>query len=103
MQGARAHRTTPGTEAGDRGQLNLWIRGNIASQNGWYKKDKKKGPRNGSVVVPEPPMLVSLGTDYSSSALSRGATDGRFDERCRIDRQLLSEPPIGHEPVRRTS
>ena len=44
---------------GDRDRYNLWIRGD----NGWYKKYKKKnGPRNGPVIVAEPPMIVLLGT-----------------------------------------
>jgi hypothetical protein len=48
-----------GGSAGDA----LGLRGDNGNHNGWYKKDKKKkGPRNGTVVVPEPPMIVLLGT-----------------------------------------
>jgi hypothetical protein len=39
------------------------IRGDNGRHTGWYKKDKKKkGPRNGTVTVPEPPMIVLFGT-----------------------------------------
>lgn len=47
----------------DSGHSVLGLRGDNGRHTGWYKKDKKKkGPRNGAVVVPEPPMIVLLGT-----------------------------------------
>ena len=46
-------------EAGDRGQLNLVIRGNIASQNGWYKKDKKKGRETARSLFRSPNVCIA--------------------------------------------